>query len=177
MTILVVSMHCESLAGHSPVDVNSSWHEFACKCSARPAHVWLTVSGVGTVRLHTLNGLQILNEPVHSSHDMNEYGQIVAEATALAALRRWLGHRIDHVSLLHQGPPNATVGMVLHFHEGSVGIADLGDELIVDEWPGSKLGAAGSDDEPPELSGPATLPSESRPFGQVGYLSATDQVV
>ena len=69
---------------------------------------------------------------------MNEYGQIVVEATALPALRRWLGHRIDHVFLLHQDPPDATVGMVLHFHEGSVGIADLGDELIVDEWPGSK---------------------------------------
>ncbi|MDQ1619475.1 MAG: hypothetical protein QOE19_2044, partial [Actinomycetota bacterium] len=32
--------------------------------------------------------------------------------------------------------PGMEVGMVLHFQGGSVGVANLGDEIVVGPWPG-----------------------------------------
>ena len=46
-----------------------------------------------------------------------------------------VGERVDAVSRLDQRPPGVEVGLALHFQEGSVGVADLGDELVVAPWP------------------------------------------
>jgi hypothetical protein len=32
-------------------------------------------------------------------------------------------------------PPGTEVGIVLRFQDGSVGVANLGDELVIDRWP------------------------------------------
>ena len=130
-----VSIDPEALAGLTLVSVSSSWHEYAGERSADPVHVWITVSEIGTLQLHTMSGLVITVEPEGTPVDMQEYGRIVMERNAPPALSRWVDQRIERVSRLRQSPPDAAVGMVLHFRDGSVGIADLGDELVIAGWP------------------------------------------
>ena len=65
---------------------------------------------------------------------MGEHGRIVLERRAPTALSNRVGERIESVSRLFQDPPGAIVGMLLNFRDHSVGIADLGDELVVAEW-------------------------------------------
>jgi hypothetical protein len=130
-----VSLDPEALTGHVLTDVTSSWHEFEGKRSTAPGHVWLSLEELGTLRLRTLNGLMITVDEVDTSVDMGEYGRIVVERDVPTALSSRLGERIESVSRLFQQPPGATVGMLLHFRHHSVGIADLGDELVVAKWP------------------------------------------
>lgn len=104
-------------------------------------HVWLSLEELGTLRLRTLNGLVITVYEVDTSVDMGEYGRLVVERGATTALSSRLGERIESVSRLFQQPPGATVGMLLHFRHHSVGIADLGDDLVVAE--GQRLGQVG----------------------------------
>lgn len=46
-----------------------------------------------------------------------------------------IGQQIEATSLLWADPPGEEVGFILHFHEGSVGIANVADELTFPAWP------------------------------------------
>jgi hypothetical protein len=129
-----VSLDPEALTGHVLTDVTGSWHEFEGKRSTEPVNVWLSLEELGTLRLHTLNGLVITLDEVDASVDIGEYGRIVEQRGVPTALSSRLGERIESVSRLFQQPLGTTVGMLLHFPHHSVGIADLGDELVVAEW-------------------------------------------
>lgn len=142
-SICLVSLDPEALTGHVLTDVTSSWHEFEGMRSTEPVHVWLSFKELGTLRLHTLNGLAITVNEVGASADMGEYGRIVMERGAPPALSNRVGERIESVSRLFQQPPGAPVGMVLHFRHHSVGIADLGDELTVADWPAADWSSRG----------------------------------
>ena len=50
-------------------------------------------------------------------------------------LAAWVGRRIESVSRLWQEPPGEEVGFVLNFAEGSVAIANLADDLVIESWP------------------------------------------
>ena len=128
-------MDPKSLVGHTLDGVSSSWHEFEGRRSAQPVHVWLSLDGLANLRLHTLNGLVITPGDVDEPYDMEEYGRLLVEESGPTALIERVGERVEAMSRLHQSPPGATVGIVLHFQRGSVGIADLGDDLIVAPWP------------------------------------------
>lgn len=130
-----MSIELKSIVGHTLVGVSSSWHEFEGRRSAEPVHVWLFLDGLGNLRLHTLNGLVITADDVDEPYDMGEHGRLLVEESGPTALMERVGERVEAVSRLDQSPPGATVGIVLHFQRGSVGIADLGDDLIVATWP------------------------------------------
>lgn len=147
-TICWMRLAPEALAGHVLGDVTSSWHELDGRRSAEPVHVWLSVEELGTLRLHTLNGLVITLDEVDDSVEMAEYGRIVVERGAPTALNSRLGERIERVSRLVQQPPGATVGMLLHFRHHAVGIADLGDVLMVAEWSAADWSSWGLSIEP-----------------------------
>jgi hypothetical protein len=125
----------EAIVGHTLAGVSSSWHEFEGSRSAEPVHVWLRLDGLGTLRLHTLNGLVITPDDVGEPYDMGEHGRLLVEESGPSALIERVGERVEGVSRLDQAPPGASVGMVLHFQRASVGIADLGDDLVVATWP------------------------------------------
>ena len=131
----VVNIDPEALVGQTLDGVSSSWHEFEGHRSAAPVHVWLHFDGGGTVRLHTLNGLALSQEAVHGSYEMGEYGRILVEPSGPLPLAKHVGERIEAVSRMSQTPPGTTAGVVLAFQGGSVGVADLGDELVVAPWP------------------------------------------
>ncbi len=73
---------------------------------------------------------------VDQPYEMGEYGRLVVEESGPTALMERIGERIETASRLDVTPPGAIVGMALDFEGGSVGIADLGDDLIVATWPG-----------------------------------------
>lgn len=123
------------MVGNTLAGVSSSWHEFEGHRSARPVHVWLHLVGLGTLRLHTLNGLVITLDDVHEPYDMGENGRVLVESAGPSPLTKHLGERIEAVARLDQAPLAMTVGAVLNFQRGSVGIADLGDDLVVAPWP------------------------------------------
>jgi hypothetical protein len=97
--------------------------------------LWLSVDGLGTLRLHTLDGLVITRDDVSAPYDLGEHGRVVVEPSGPAPLMERVGEPIEAVSRLEQFPPGASVGVLLDFPGGSVGLADLGDELVVASWP------------------------------------------
>ena len=102
-----------------------------------PLHVWLTIEGLGTRKLHTpgAGGIGILDEAAHEGYDMGRNGVVEVERDTPQILGSRVGQTIDRVSHLWQQPPGEEVGFVLHFAGGAVAIANLADELIVDHWP------------------------------------------
>ena len=123
------------MVGHTLAAVSSSWHEFEGVRSAEPTHLWLSLDGLGTLRLHTLNGLVITLDDVDQPYDIGEHGRMLVESSGPTPLIEHVGERIEAVALLDQSPPGMTAGIVLKLQGGSVGIADLGDELVVAPWP------------------------------------------
>lgn len=130
-----VNIEPEAIVGHTLIGVSSSWHEFEGRRSAEPVHLWLSFDGLGTLRLHSLNGLMITSDDVYDPDDMGEHGRILVEQSGPTSLVERVGEHVERVSRLDQAPPGASVGIVLHFPGGSVGIADLGDDLVVTTWP------------------------------------------
>ncbi|WP_460629660.1 hypothetical protein [Intrasporangium mesophilum] len=130
-----MAIDAEAMIGHTLAGVSSSWHEFEGRRSAGPVHVWLRLDGVGALRLHTLNGLVITPDDVDVPCAMGDYGRMLVESSGPTPLIERLGEPIEAVTRLDQSPPGMTVGVVLQFAGGSVGIADLGDELVVAPWP------------------------------------------
>jgi hypothetical protein len=110
-----------------------------------PVHVWLTIEGVGTRKLHTpgAGSVGILDVAPHEGYDMGKYGHVEVERGTPGVLGSRVGQRIQRVSHLWQDPPGEEVGFVLHFGDSSVAIANLADELIIDEWPDAMWPARG----------------------------------
>ena len=138
-------MHIESdaLVGNTLKGLAAAWHEFEGKRSPEPIHVWLYLSELGAVQLHTLDGLVISEGPVYEAYDMAEHGRVVLEQTGPAVLSGRIGERILNVSELAQSPPDMKVGVVLHMKGAAVGIAELGDELVFAEWPSTEWSVQG----------------------------------
>lgn len=130
-----MSIDPEAFIGRTLVSVSSAWHEFEGQRGAVPVHIWLSVDGLGTLQLHTLNGLVISTDSPYEPYEMVEHGRVLVEPSGPAVLLERVGERIEAVSRLTQSPPGMTVGLLLAFRAGSVGLADLGDELIVAAWP------------------------------------------
>ncbi|WP_157537513.1 hypothetical protein [Nocardioides sp. Root190] len=125
----------ESFVGRTLTGMSSSWHEFEGSRSPEPVHLWLFVDGLGSLRFHTRDGLVITRDGPHVAYDMGEHGRVVVEPSGPQALLERVGERIRSVARLHASPPGMTAGVLLEFSGGSVGIADVGDELVVASWP------------------------------------------
>jgi len=102
-----------------------------------PVHVWITVEGLGTRKLHTpgAGAIGILDETPHAGYRMGPHGTVEVECGTPVTLGERLGQEIKQVGRLWGDPPGEEVGFVLHFEEGSVGIANVADELTIAPWP------------------------------------------
>lgn len=103
-----------------------------------PLHVWLTVEGLGTRKLHTpgAGSIAILDELPHEPYAMDEIRALVeVEPRTPEVLGARVGQAIEAISLLWAEPPGEEVGFILHFDDGDVGIANVADELTVRAWP------------------------------------------
>lgn len=102
-----------------------------------PIHVWVTVEGLGTRKLHTPGpgSVAILDEPPYQPYGMDEYGAVdVVEGTP-RVLGAKVGQRIEATSGLWQAPAGEEVGFILHFADGDVGVANIADDLNLQPWP------------------------------------------
>lgn len=131
----------DALVGHRLEAVTTQWHEFEGARSPDPVHIWLTVPDVGVVRLHTLDGLLMLLDQTAECAvvEMGEHGRLVLERGGPTPLAERVGETICAVEPLEQfsrGKSMGVVGVLLGFEAGRVGIADRGDELTVERWPG-----------------------------------------
>jgi hypothetical protein len=127
-------------------DVAASWLTLPGRTRIPlPLFVWLTIDGLGTRKLHTpgAGGVAILDEPMSPGHDMDEHGHVDVDPGTPQILGVRIGQRIEGVGRLWQEPPGEEVGFVLHFTEGSVGIANLADDLVVNAWPDESWVAQG----------------------------------
>jgi hypothetical protein len=100
--------------------------------------VWLTIEGLGTRKLHTpgAGSIAILDDLVDLPYAMAEISCTVeVEPGTPEVLGARIGQAIEAISLLWQEPPGEEVGFTLHFRDGSVGIANLADELMILNWP------------------------------------------
>lgn len=148
----VVDRHCVSRLRHDPnvtttpdqlvgrlTGVTGSWlHPTGPDRVPVPIHVWLTIDGLGTKKLHTpgAGSIAILDEPVHEPYAMDEIpGVVEVETGTPEVLSARIGQSIEAIRPLWQEPPGEEVGFILHFHDGDVGIANIADELTVLTWP------------------------------------------
>ena len=102
-----------------------------------PLHVWVTVEGLGTRKLHTpgSGSIAILDERPHQTYDMDEYGTVEVVEGTPRVLGAKVGQRIEATSGLWQEPPGEEVGFILHFGDGDVGVANIVDDLEIQPWP------------------------------------------
>lgn len=127
----------EDLAGVL-TDVVGSWLRLPGRDRVQlPVHVWITVEGLGTRKLHTpgAGSIGILDETPHAEYSMGRYGSVEVERGTPLILGSRVGQEITQVTRLWQDPPGGEVGFILHFGEGSVAIANLADELTIAPWP------------------------------------------
>lgn len=103
-----------------------------------PVHIWLDVETVGQVRCHCApsGALTLTVEPPYATVEMQDLGRVVLREAEPVVLMRQVGEAVQQVLLLDQDPPGMTVGFVLVLPSGSVAVANLGDELFVEPWPG-----------------------------------------
>lgn len=102
-----------------------------------PIHVWVTLEGLGTRKLHApgTGSVLILEEPPQQGYDMDEYGAVELVEGTPRVLGAKLGQRIEATSGLWQEPPGEEVGFILHFADGDIGLANIADDLEIRPWP------------------------------------------
>jgi hypothetical protein len=135
----------EDLAGVLEGVVASWYRGTGRTCVPYPIHVWLTIEGLGTRKLHTAGdgAIAILDEPVHEAYDM-EVGTVGVESGTPSVLAAEVGQRIRATSLLWQEPSGEVVGFILHFEDSNdIGIANLADDLEIRTWPEDAWSRAG----------------------------------
>jgi hypothetical protein len=118
--------------------VAASWLRVTgCDRVPLPIHVWLTIEGLGTRKLHTpgTGSVAILEEPPHEAYELDDGATVEVERGTPALLGARVGQAIEAASTLWQEPPGMQVGFILKFRDGGVGIVNLGDDLVIKGWP------------------------------------------
>ena len=138
------------LVGQRLVALTAAVHEFDGQRNDEPVHLWLHLDGLGAVQCHTSgSGALVLHaqEP-YPAYDMQEYGRVLVVNAGPPALAVHLSERMESTTRLWQEPPGMTVGVALAFPAGAVGVANLGDSLVIATWPGvfPGMGVSEADD-------------------------------
>jgi hypothetical protein len=125
------------LAGQRLLGVTASLHEHEGTVSQDPVHVWLCLETSGYIQCHTAGSgnLALLAQEPYAPYDMEEHGRVLLVENQPPALAAHTGEVIEAATALHQGPAGMDVGVLLTFESGSVAVANLGDELMVGDWP------------------------------------------
>lgn len=71
----------------------------------------------------------------YESYDMGKSGRVVVEPGGPSPLDQALGERLAHAQQLWQEPPGHYTGTLLGFDNVTIGLANLGDELVIEAWP------------------------------------------
>jgi len=125
----------ESLVGQEIRGVTSSW--FLSRTGVRAlVHTWLTIEQLGNVRIHTQAGIQLnLSEP-YDPYEMADLGSRVdVEAGTPSLLQALVGQLITSIQRLIVTKYGYPSGMILTTDVGAVGVADVGDDLVIGPWP------------------------------------------
>jgi hypothetical protein len=133
-----MTLRASDLIGQRLQRVTVAWHEYKGDRSAHPVHVWLDLDSLGSVRAHTAGDgtLELSEDAPYQSHEMDIHGRIVVEiAGEELPLAPIVGHTLVNVRILHECDIDFDVGVVLEFDNGSVGIANHADDLVVLSWP------------------------------------------
>ncbi len=125
------------LVGNRLTEVTTAWFDSDGRNSRQPIHVWLRWHEAGWCMAHTSGAghLNLAHRPPYESYDMGKNGRVVVEPGGPSSLDQALGARLAHVQQLWQQPPGQFVGTLLGFDNVTIGIANLGDELVVRAWP------------------------------------------
>jgi hypothetical protein len=144
------SIDPDSLVGRRVEGVTASWSSHVSG-TRDLIHAWLRVAGLGEVRIHTLNGIQLDLSEVYAPYDMPELGtHVVLEAWTPAQLGGLVGQVIEQVQRLRVEGYGFQIGIALVTDMSAVAIVDVGDDLVIGSWPESQhWSALGVDlDEP-----------------------------
>jgi hypothetical protein len=79
--------------------------------------------------------LTLSDQAPYESYDMGKHGRVIVEPGGPSPLDEPLGARLTHARRLWQEPPGQFVGTLLGFDSVQIGIANLGDELVIEVWP------------------------------------------
>jgi hypothetical protein len=127
------------LQGHRIQSVVAAWLERDGHRIESPIHVWLALDSLGSIRLHTAGdgSLELSPGDPYANYEMDELGSrvVVEEASAESLLGRLLGSEIRVVNELRSDRHAEMLGLLLDSEVGSIGIANIGDDLIVLPWP------------------------------------------
>lgn len=140
-----------SLVGRRLVGVTGSFHRTEGNSWAWLLHVWLEFEHAFQVQCHTLSGVRLLVQEPHDSYEMSELGSTVTvERGVPFAVARLVPSNVEAVQVVAERDTGADAGFVLSTSAGQVGIADIGDDLVIwdvdqEWWPPGLVhpGAAG----------------------------------
>jgi hypothetical protein len=123
-----------ALTNRALLGVAAGWYVATHTADKALIHVWLKVDGLGYLKCHSLSGVQLSIEAPYSGYEMEELdSRVQVQRGGPASLSAIVGATITDVSDLEQD--SVVVGFVLHTTQGSVAIADIGDDLWVAAWP------------------------------------------
>ena len=118
--------------------VTTAWFEFDGRRSLEPVHVWLRWHRTGWCVAQTTGAgdLALSKQAPYESYDLQKNGRVVVQpGGGPASLMEAVGARLVSARKLWQEPPGMFMGRLLEFESVTIGIANLGDELVVGAWP------------------------------------------
>jgi hypothetical protein len=127
------------LVGQRLLGVTAAVHEFEGARAEEPVHLWLHLDGLGAIKCHCAGSgaLDLRAEQPYVGYDMQEHGRVLVVPSDSGVLAAHTGEVVQSVTPLWQQPPGISVGLALTFVTGTVGLANLGDSLVVGAWPGA----------------------------------------
>ncbi|GAA3667433.1 hypothetical protein GCM10022224_034560 [Nonomuraea antimicrobica] len=124
----------DEFVSRSLLQVTVSWHTHPSDDQASLVHMWLHMSDLGPVRVHTAPdaSLELTLDQPHDSYDMDEYGQvIVGPAPVDLLMSRFIGQSIRAVHSIIDHRIETEIGLRLKLDHGEARILNLGDELVI----------------------------------------------
>ncbi|MEV1005519.1 hypothetical protein [Nonomuraea sp. NPDC050202] len=124
----------DELVSRRLLQVTVSWHAHTSDDQASLVHMWLHMSDLGPVRVHTAPdaSLELTLDQPHNSYDMDEYGQVtVGPATEDFLMSRFIGQSIRAVHRIIDHRIETEIGLRLELDHGEVRILNLGDDLVI----------------------------------------------
>ncbi|WP_169986858.1 hypothetical protein [Microbispora sp. H10836] len=115
----------DELVGRRLEQVTLSLHEHSSADEPSLVHMWLHVSGLGSVRFHTApdDSVELALDQPHGDYDMDECGRVVvASAPQAFPMSGFLGQSIRAVRHIVDRHLDAEIGLVLEFDHGRVSV-------------------------------------------------------
>lgn len=126
----------DALVGQQIDEVVASWYVPDDTGVHDLVHAWIRFRDLGSVQLHTLNGLVLVGGEPPSAYVMPEVpASVQVQVGTPAPLAALVGGVVKETHDLWQDGIDRRVGIVMVTSKGSVAVADVGDDLAIGEWP------------------------------------------